>query len=158
MRIKYLVSEDFVNYRLPSLFIGTSFCDFKCEKECGIKCCQNNPLVHEPIIDIDDNVIVDKYINNDITKAVVIGGLEPFLQFEELYHLIKAFRIKTDCDIVIYTGYYKEEILNYIEKLKDFKNIIVKFGRFIPNSKSKYDEILGIELASDNQYAEKIVE
>lgn len=37
-----------------------------------------------------------------------------------------------------------------------WKNIIVKFGRFIPNQHPHYDEVLGINLASDNQYAEKI--
>ena len=37
-----------------------------------------------------------------------------------------------------------------------FKNIIIKFGRYIPNRNNKYDEILGVTLASDNQFAEKI--
>ena len=59
-------------------------------------------------------------------------------------------------DVVIYTGYNKEEIADKIEVLKKFKNIIIKFGRFIPNSKKKYDEVLGVELASENQYGEKI--
>ena len=34
--------------------------------------------------------------------------------------------------------------------------IIIKYGRFIPNQQKHYDEILGVYLASDNQYAEKI--
>lgn len=156
MRIKYVIVEDFMNYKKPALFIGTAFCDFKCEKECGIACCHNNPLINEPIIDIDNSKLVDIYLNNDITKSIVIGGLEPFLQFDEMYSLIKYFREKTNDEIIIYTGYYKEEILNYIEELKRFENIIIKFGRFIPNNKSVYDEVLGIELASENQYAEKI--
>ena len=57
---------------------------------------------------------------------------------------------------MIYTGYYLEEIEGKIYFLKCFNNIIVKFGRYIPNSKSRYDEILGINLASDNQFAKKI--
>ena len=36
------------------------------------------------------------------------------------------------------------------------KNIIIKFGRFIPNRPSRYDEVLGVELASDNQFAKRI--
>jgi len=32
-------------------------------------------------------------------------------------------------------------------------NIIIKFGRFIPDQKSHMDETLGVELASPNQYA-----
>lgn len=57
---------------------------------------------------------------------------------------------------MVYTGYYKEEILEEIEQLKQYSNIIIKFGRYIPNEKKHYDEILGIDLASSNQYAEKI--
>jgi hypothetical protein len=36
--------------------------------------------------------------------------------------------------------------------------VIVKFGRFIPNQKSHYDEILGVNLVSPNQYAKIIGE
>ena len=35
MKITGLIEEDFVNYKVPSLFIGTSKCSFKCDKECG---------------------------------------------------------------------------------------------------------------------------
>ena len=37
-----------------------------------------------------------------------------------------------------------------------WENIIIKFGRYIPNQEKHYDDVLGIELASDNQYAEVI--
>ena len=40
MRIKFLVDEDFVNYKKPSMFIGFPNCTWKCEKECGQKMCQ----------------------------------------------------------------------------------------------------------------------
>ena len=43
-----------------------------------------------------------------------------------------------------------------VEELKKYPNIVVKYGRYIPNSESHYDEVLGITLASSNQYAEKI--
>ena len=59
-------------------------------------------------------------------------------------------------DIVIYTGYNLNEIEDKVNILKNYKNIIIKFGRFIPNNKIHYDEILGVYLASDNQYALKI--
>ena len=35
MKIKNIIEEDFVNYKVPSMFIATSRCDFKCDKECG---------------------------------------------------------------------------------------------------------------------------
>ena len=101
--------------------------------------------------------IFRRYINNPITKAIVIGGLEPMLQFDEVLELIKTVR-DNNCndDIVIYTGYYLDEIADKIRVLTEYKNIIIKFGRFVPNQKKHYDEVLGVYLASDNQYAKKI--
>ena len=81
---------------------------------------------------------------------------EPLLQFNELLSYISYLRRYTLDDIVIYTGYYKHEILQEVNILSQYKNIIVKFGRYIPNQKSIYDEILGVTLASNNQYAERI--
>ena len=114
-------------------------------------------LANTPVIDIHDTKIVERYITNQLTSAIVIGGLEPFDQWHELQQLIWYFRTNTNDDIVIYTGYNKDEISNEIQYLaKYFWNIIIKFGRFIPNDNKKYDEVLGVWLASSNQYAEKI--
>lgn len=153
MKVKGIVDEDFVNYKKPSMFIATSKCDFKCDKEAGCQVCQNSDLANSPTIEIDDDEIIQRYLNNPITEAIVFGGLEPFDDFNELYSFIMDFRDYSKDDIVIYTGYYPEEIPSYLEKLSWFKNIIIKFGRFIPNQKSHYDTVLGIELASDNQEA-----
>jgi len=156
MRIKGLKDEDFVNYRKPSMFIGFPSCSWKCEKECGEKVCQNGTLATSPDITIGVKSIVNRYINNPITSSIVCGGLEPFDAWDDLYQLIVYMRVSTQDDIVIYTGYYKEEIEEYINELKAFRNIIIKFGRYIPNQEKHYDEILGVYLASNNQYAEKI--
>lgn len=153
MKVKSIIFEDFVNYKKPSMFIAMTKCDFKCDKEAGCQVCQNSDLANSPIIDIDNNDIIKRYLDNPITEAVVIGGLEPFDTFEELYQFIKDFRRKSNDDIIIYTGYYPEEISEKIRQLSLFLNIIIKFGRFIPNQKSHYDTVLGIELASDNQKA-----
>lgn len=156
MIIKGIQDEDFVNYKKPSMFISFPKCSWKCEKECGEQVCQNSTLATAKNIDVDVDKLVDRYINNPITSAIVMGGLEPLDTWEDLFGLVTCMRTKTDDDIVIYTGYYKEEIQLYINELKQFKNIIIKFGRFIPNNKKHYDEVLGVHLASDNQYAEKI--
>lgn len=156
MRIKNLIDEDFVNYKKPSMFIITPKCDFKCDKECGKPVCQNSELAKAPIIEIEDEEIIQRYLNNPITEAIVIGGLEPFDDFNELYSFIMDFRDCSKDDIVIYTGYYPEEIPSYLEKLSWFKNIIIKFGRFIPDRPHKYDELLGVFLASDNQGAKNL--
>lgn len=158
IRLKGIVAEDFVNYKKPSLFLISSICNWKCCKEANIPItiCQNNPLIDKPTKEFGIESIYTLYMNNDITKAIVIGGLEPFMQFDEFISLIDYFRKYTDDDIVIYTGYYEEEIKDKIELLKQFPNIIIKYGRYVPNNSPHYDEILGVNLISDNQYAEKI--
>lgn len=156
MIIKQLLDEDFVNYKKPSMFIGFPSCSWKCDKEYGMQVCQNSALASSPIKDIGFKTIVNRYINNPITSSVVCGGLEPFDTWDDLYGLITYLRVSTQDDIVIYTGYYKEEIEEYIDKLKVFPNLIVKFGRYIPNHEKHFDEVLGIYLASDNQRAERI--
>ena len=72
--------------------------------------------------------IFERYTSNPITNAIVLGGLEPFKSFDEVYNLISYFRTNgCDDDFVIYTGYYPNEITEYINKLGKFENIIVKF-------------------------------
>lgn len=159
MRVKDILPEDFINYKLPSMFISTCFCDYKCCTELGldIGVCQNAPLAQSENIEISDKTIYEHFVNNPITKAIVIGGLEPMIQINEVVNLINLFRIQGEnCPFIIYTGYYPNEILEPLERLKQYKNIIIKFGRYIPNQKPHYDKILGIFLASSNQYAEVI--
>lgn len=158
MKIKNLIDEDFVNFKVPSMFISTTKCNFKCDKECGRAVCQNSALATAPIFDIEDKKIIKRYLDNDITEAIVIGGLEPFDTWEEMYSFIWKFRQLSSDTIVIYTGYYPSEIAEQLKKLFKFKNIIIKFGRFIPNDKTRYDSILGVTLASSNQFAQTIEE
>jgi hypothetical protein len=46
--------------------------------------------------------------------------------------------------------------LKLLIQLKQFPNIVVKFGRYVPKCEAHFDEVLGIKLASPNQYAERI--
>lgn len=159
LKIKGIVSEDFTNYRLPSMFIISSMCDWKCCTEQGldIGVCQNQQLVNTKTFEAPNKALYQLFHNNDITKAVVIGGLEPFLQFNEICDLVKYFRDHGEnSEFVIYSGYNAEEIKHEISILSKYNNIIVKFSRYIPNRPSRYDEVLGVTLASDNQYAQKI--
>lgn len=162
MIIKGLIDEDFINYKKPSMVIEFPYCTFKCDKECGQPVCQNSPLVNEPNIEISYDGLLTRYINNPITEAIVFQGLEAFDSISDVINLILWLRIKYNCkdDIVIYTGYKEEEVKWIVDILSSNilinKNIIIKFGRYIPNQESHFDPILGVNLASDNQYAKKI--
>ena len=158
MRVKDIIYEDFSNYKKPAMLIGTCFCDWKCCREMNVdsSICQNEPFAKYQVIEISDDEIVNRYLDNSLTHALVFGGLEPIEQFDEMLHLIKTFRKSSNDDIVIYTGFYPNEIHDKLEKLKKFSNIIVKFGRFKLNGKRHFDEILGVELANEEQFAEKI--
>ena len=156
--IKEIRDEDFTSYKKPSMVIGFARCNWKCEKECGMRVCQNGALAQAPDRIIGIKTIVCRYINNPITSAIIMAGLEPFDTEFDLQMLISYLRVATKDDIVIYTGYTKEEIQerDIYKFLLNAKNIVIKFGRFIPNQQPHYDEVLGIKLASDNQYAERI--
>lgn len=159
MVIKSFKDEDFVNYKKPSMFIITPTCSFKCDKENGCLMCQNSHLVHEPTHDVDARLLVKRYVTNPITSAVVFGGLEPFDTAQDMYEFVHILRNDYWCndDIVIYTGYTEEELINnrYYENILEYGNIIIKYGRFRPNQNPHYDEVLGVNLASDNQYARR---
>ena len=155
IHIKGCIDEDFLNYKEPSMFIITSKCSFKCDIESGESLCQNGSLAGAQAKEISVNRIIKKYIHNPITSAIVFGGLEPFDQFEELLLFVTELRryFSRGDTVVIYTGYYEEEIREQVEEITKLGNIIIKYGRFIPNDDKRYDEVLGVYLASQNQYA-----
>lgn len=158
MLIKEIQDETFQDYKEVSMLIVTCFCDWKCCIEAGNDICQNSSLASKKNIEISNKVICKRYLQNKITKAIIFGGLEPMLQFEDMYDIIDKLRNKyhSNDEVIIYTGYTESEISEKIELLSKFSNIIIKVGRFLPTLESKYDDILGIKLASSNQYAIKI--
>ena len=172
MIVKEIRDEDFTSYKKPSMVIGFPSCTFKCERECGCKgMCQNTALATAPNIKIEYENIVDRYLKNPITKAIIMAGLEPLDSVQDLIALISYFRNNTDDDIVIYTGYTEEEVkgmqytvhyscgkqsYSYFGEIAKYPNIIIKYGRFRPNEEPHYDSVLGIRLASSNQYAVRI--
>ena len=158
MIVKEIRDEDFTSYKKPSMVIGFPSCTFKCCKEGNlpIEVCQNCELVKANDIDVSSDFLIERYINNPITQAIVCGGMEPLDSWEDLQDFVVKFRHKCNDEIIIYTGYNKDEIQNKIGWLKKFSNIIIKYGRYLPNNIPHYDEMLGVYLASPNQMAEKI--
>ena len=166
MLIKGIIDEDFLNYKKPSMYIATSKCSFKCDKECGRKVCQNSELAYQKPYNIGIRTLLNRYYKNPITKAIVIAGMEPFDTPEVIYEIVTALR-EESCmdDIVIYTGYTEDELslddsgrqlVAAYNWLKHYPNIYVKFGRFVPGQTPHFDEVLGVKLASDNQYGKKV--
>ena len=160
MIVKEIRDEDFTSYKKPAMVIGFPSCSFKCCKEGNfpIETCQNCELAKAKNIEISVEQIIERYLSNPITSSVVCGGLEHMDSFEDLWRFIFCLRAK-GChdDVVIYTGYYKNEIpKEYLQRLTIAQNIVVKWGRFVPNQQPHFDKVLGIGLASDNQYAEVI--
>lgn len=153
MKIRGLNDYDIVNYRQPTMFIVFPYCSFKCDKEAGIQVCQNSKLAKEPIIEMSEDRIIQMYKHNPLLHGIVCGGLEPFDSMSELSNFLYLFRLYYKDPIIIYTGYTETEAELHVSYLKPLGNLIIKFGRFIPNRPSRYDEILGVTLASDNQYA-----
>lgn len=159
LTVKEIVDENFQDYKKAAMFIATVKCDFKCLVERGLDCgiCQNSKTAKLPDKKILISDIFARYKSNPLTSAIVIGGLEPMLQFDEIFSLVSYFRNNMcNDDFVIYTGYYPEEISQKVQLLKSFENIIIKYGRFIPDSTGVFDDVLGITLNSENQHAIKI--
>ena len=172
MRIKAIKPDDFTNYKDPegwsSLFIGMGTCDWKCCIAAGIpvETCQNSKLAQAPIVELKAMDLLKRYVRE--SGSVVVGGLEPFNDMESLKELATAYRdfvsylnSETELDkLVIYTGYNPDEVINRVEEIynivKGKLTLIVKFGRFVPGHKPHIDKVLGVDLASDNQYARVI--
>lgn len=158
IEVKGIIFEDFVNYKKPCMTLMMPKCNFKCDKECGVQVCQNSGLAAAPNQTVLINDLMRGYKSNSITEAIVLQGLEPFDSLIDLYTVAAAledFNI-TD-DFVIYTGYTREELKSKLKPLyKVPGHLIIKWGRYIPNQQPHYDPILGVYLASDNQYGEQL--
>lgn len=174
MQIKGIIDECFNDYKKPAMYIAFPRCSFKCDDLNKCEICQNSKLALEPDIDIKKEDIIERYLHNPITSAIVFSGLEPFDSILDILAFITCFREEYQCndDIVIYTGYTEEELqtgsyatashsstlAGFYQYISRYPNIIIKFGRFIMNETPHYDEVLGIELSSHNQYARRISE
>lgn len=151
MYIKNLMDEDTLYYKNVSMYVGCQ----SCSSVFGT-------LTDYPDIEISAENLAERYINNNNSSAVVFGGSESFDFIDDIISFIDLIRNKyhNDDNIIIYSDYSEDEIKikykNYYKALKEYSNIIIKFGRFMPGQDSHMDNILGIRLRSNNQYAKKI--
>lgn len=156
MKLKDIIDTDISNYKKISMFLITNTCSLKCDKENGNSYCQNSGLLSFPDIEISGEEIYERFCHNQLSESVVVGGLEPFDSIDDLIELLRTFRKihRSFNDIVIYTGYYREEIADKLALLDEYRPFTVKFGRYRPNDKEHFDPVLGVNLASDGQHAE----
>jgi len=155
MILKGIVEEDFTNYKLPVMQLIFPKCSFKCGK--GL--CQNSPLATAPDINFYELDIIQKYISNHITHGILCAGFEPLDSPEDLMWFAHLLRKYTDDVLIVFTGYTEEELqgnVTYIWLSNNISNLIFKFGRYKPNQQKHYDPVLGIELASSNQYGKVV--
>ena len=160
IEVKGIIWEDIVNYKKIGTTLMFPHCDFKCDKECGVNVCQNSSLAAAASQTVLMSLFMRRYMENPLTEAIILQGLEPLDDPISIYTVSAALNdFNCQDDLVIYTGYYKEEVdPEFLHNLATYTpgHLIIKWGRYIPNQEKHYDPILGIYLASNNQYGEMI--
>lgn len=158
MKLKTIVDESFEYYKKPVMLLAFPTCTFKCCVEAGlpISICQNEPWCLQPDYEYSNEEIIERYLSNPLTQGICGGGFEPLDSFNELVSFLSELREKTDDVFIVYTGYTPEEKKRETEQLAKLKNVIIKYGRYRIGDKPHRDSVLGVDLASDNQYAKKI--
>lgn len=165
-------TDNITDYKKTSLFLVFPYCSGKC----GDKC-QNKHLRTMSKTKYKNRDIIKLYQSLDTHEAVVCGGLEPFDSFDELLQLMRDFSYQDkNVDFVIYTGYdyannpgypytkenssayfYAKDAFNMLIKYwpmgTNKGNLIIKFGPYDENriNKSWHSNVLGVDLATDNQ-------
>lgn len=141
---------------------------------CSWKCpgCQNTHLAQLETQNFPDEDILERFFNNPLTSAIVIGGLEPLEDMQDVRQFISALGQKVYSDelekptIVVYTGFELDEIEDQLywsglePEMRAYGNCILKYGRYNPVYQTNGDKVervdiwnedLGINLASPNQ-------
>lgn len=157
MTLKGIIDTDYVQYYKPCMTLMFPKCSFKCDKESGRQICINNRLTQSPNIEINVYTIIERYLSNDMVDTLCCAGLEPFDSPAELNRLLSLLRFcECDDDVLIFTGYTEDEVNEQFKWIYAHKNIIIKFGRFLPETPAVFDDLLQKKLASRNQYAKRI--
>lgn len=174
MKLLNIIDVTYDFYKKPSMYLAFPNCSMKCNIDSSSDVCNNTCLIKSDIIQIDGDKLIERYLSNSESKAIVFSGFEPFDSKFDMIPFIDALRNKYLCDddIVIYTGYTEDELsgkaifsyegvdnrilVDMFNQLISYNNIIVKFGRYIKGDEDHIDPILGVTLHSNNQYAKMI--
>ncbi len=160
MNIKGIKDEVFNDYNKISMLIICPKCTVRCYAENNLppETCQNNHLHKTPTYNIDNQKIIERYLSNPLTEAIIFGGLDSWDSVEEILIFINDFRKVCNDDIVLYTGRYITEdiVQKHLHKFNGLCNVYIKFGRYIPSLKPIVDKLTNVTLASSNQYFYKV--
>ena len=158
MLIKGITDEIFSDYSKTSMLIAVPVCTTRCWEKLNLSptICQNHLLRREPNLSVSNKDIIDRYLENPLTSAIVFGGLDSWDSLDEIIEFIREFRLVSEDDCVLYTGRDLDIIENDFGKLREFKNIYVKYGGYNPFLESVVDELTSVVLASSNQKFVKI--
>ncbi len=146
MLIKELIVEDFNSYMYPTTTVRLPSGDPD----------------EVPLFPMPDNGIIELFVYNNKTKALVIKNFAPLnsSSFDEIIELLRKLRVEykqKDSLFILYTDYDKKDIEDKLLALRSYVGpVIVKFGQYDPTYPPKMDSVLGIMLSSSNQYAERI--
>lgn len=100
-----------------------------CNRNCaGCISTQTRELAGGITVSIDK--VFNKILSLDDIEGITVSGGEPFLQIESLHQLLKMVRDKTQLGIIIYTGYYLDELKAFNdtrvdEIISDLADIII---------------------------------
>lgn len=99
-----------------------------CKKRCK-GCINKEGQMIDKGIKITNEMLLTYIKRADSITGVTISGGEPFLQAEDLIVLIKSIKKETNLDVMVYTGYTYEELVNqhpeYKEEVFPFIDILI---------------------------------
>lgn len=142
--------EVYNDFKEVGILLASPVCYNNCKN------CQNEHLKNKKPVVYCVEELINEIKNNKFVKSVIFGGLDCFDSFDETFNFISKFRKVSKEDVVLYTGKTEDCLHEKLKLLKQFENIYVKFGEYIENSNSIFDEVGGIWLSSSNQYFKKI--
>lgn len=136
LRLSGILPESIVDGWGIRFTIFSQGCEFNCP-DC------HNPQTHDINggYEIDINEVFNQIKATPIISGVTFSGGEPFLQAKAFSKLAKMIHTHTKLNIITYTGYKFEELIEISKHNSDFKNLVFESdfiidGRFEKDKKS----------------------
>ena len=155
MHLKQIIDESVGDYKETSMLLIAPECAWKCVG------CHNTHLLKLITKNFPDEEILERFQKNPLSKAIVLGGLEPFDCMEEVRAFLQTLResniVNPKPTVIIYTGYDFPDIEQELirtgldEEMKKHDKVLLKYGGYLPGYNPTYNPLLGINLASPNQ-------